>query len=161
MESKSNFFKGSIIVILLLLLTCAGICTHKYISQPLSSETYVCEDTAVILPITKEEAMKEYLETKEFNRCFDVYMKLPEVIVSSLFDKLGTEASVEDYVYEYEKNKEYYISLQVSNILEKIGLKDKGVDGDKIKQVQVKTELKESQDLPVQLKVNPDSSYKK
>ena len=124
MESKSNFFKGSIIVILLLLLTCAGICTHKYISQPPSTETYVCEDTAVILPITKEEAMKEYLETKEFNRCFDVYMKLPEVIVSSLFDKLGTEAFVEDYVYEYEKNKEYYISLQVSNILEKIGLKD-------------------------------------
>lgn len=147
-EQSSSAFKGIVVTILLLLLVCASICTYKYVKGEIpgviqtSSTNDEFESQTEAIP-TVEEAMQEWNDTKEISRCYEVYSNFPPAIMQALFEKLGTQQPVRDYVYEYERNREYYISLQIAKQLEKQGLNDPGVDGKRIEGVEITTKLKE------------------
>lgn len=149
MENEHNHctFKGIVITILLLLLVCVGICTYKYINGEIPDITQTSNSLENVefetesLP-TVEQAMQEWKDLREYSRCHEVYMSLPPEIMQALFDKLGTLLPIRDYVYEYENNREYYISLQIAKQLEKSGIDNIGVDGERIEKVKIKTELK-------------------
>ena len=96
---------------------------------------------------------------KEISNAEEIYYNLPESIIEALFKQCGTMASITDYVDEYNRNKSYYISLQISKQLEKIGLIEEGIDNDKIKEVTVKTKLKKEtcENIPP-LNVKPDTT---
>lgn len=123
-EQGSGVFKGFVSVVLVLLLVCAGICTYKYVKGEIPEEFIESEMQAVP---TVEEAMQEWNDLKESSRCYEVYSNFPPAIMQALFEKLGTQEPVRSYVYEYERNREYYISLQIAKQLEKQGLDNPGV----------------------------------
>lgn len=138
-EQGSGVFKGFVSVVLVLLLVCAGICTYKYVkgeipgvTQNSTTEEFI-ESEMQAVP-TVEEAMQEWNDLKESSRCYEVYSNFPPAIMQALFEKLGTQEPVRSYVYEYERNREYYISLQIAKQLEKQGLDNPGVDGKELKE---------------------------
>lgn len=131
-EQGSGAFKGFVSVVLVLLLVCASICTYKYVKGEIPSVTQnstteeFIESEMQAVP-TVEEAMQEWNDLRESSRCYEVYSNFPPVIMQALFEKLGTQEPVRSYVYEYERNREYYISLQIAKQLEKQGLDNPGV----------------------------------
>lgn len=155
MENNNGLFKGIIIMILLALLTCAGICTYQYVNTSKENVVVYEEEPCAL---TLEEAMNEFRIMKECFKCENIYFNLPESIAEALFKQCGTMASITDYVDEYNRNKSYYISLQISKQLQKIGLGDKGVDGDNIDEITVKTKLKKPVNTSsAPLNVKPDT----
>lgn len=144
MENEHNHgaFKGAVVTILLLLLVCAGICTYKYVKGEIPNVTQTDIESEVETVPTVEEAMQEWNASKEISRCYEIYNSFPPEIMQALFEKLGTQEPIRSYVYEYEKNREYYISLQIARQLEKAGLENAGIDGKRIQKVKVDTELK-------------------
>lgn len=155
MENNNRLFKGIVVMILLALLTCAGICTYQYVNTSKENVVVYEEEPCAL---TLEEAMNEFRIMKECFKCENIYFNLPESIAEALFKQCGTMASITDYVDEYNRNKSYYISLQISKQLQKIGLGDKGVDGDNIDEITVKTKLKKPVNTSsVPLNVKPDT----
>lgn len=164
-EQGSGAFKGFVSVVLVLLLVCAGICTYKYVkgeipgvTQNSTTEEFI-ESEMQAVP-TVEEAMQEWNDLKESSRCYEVYSNFPPAIMQALFEKLGTQEPVKSYVYEYERNREYYISLQIAKQLEKQGLDNPGVDGKRIEGVEITTKLKkekEPEKIPIPAKAAKDT----
>lgn len=156
MENNNGLFKSIVIMILLALLICAGICTYQYVNTSKENVVVYEEEPCAL---TLEEAMNEFRIVKEISNAEEIYYNLPESIVEALFKQCGTMASITDYVDEYNRNKSYYISLQISKQLEKIGLIEEGIDNDKIKEVTVKTKLKKEtcENIPP-LNVKPDTT---
>lgn len=155
MENNNRLFKGIVVMILLALLTCAGICTYQYVNTSKENVVVYEEEPCAL---TLEEAMNEFRIMKECFKCENIYFNLPESIAEALFKQCGTMASITDYVDEYNRNKSYYISLQISKQLQKIGLGDKGVDGDNIDEITVKTKLKKPVNTSsTPLNVKPDT----
>lgn len=144
-ETKWGAFKVAVSVALFAIVVCAAICTYKYVTgkNPSIEQNPFVESSTIEDVPTVEEAMIEWNDLRESNRCYEIYSNLPPIIMQALFEKLGTQEPVKNYVYEYEKNREYYISLQIADQLQEQGLKDAGVDGKRIKDVQIKTELEE------------------
>lgn len=164
-EQGSGVFKGFVSVGLVLLLVCAGICTYKYVkgeipgvTQNSTTEEFI-ESEMQAVP-TVEEAMQEWNDLRESSRCYEVYSNFPPAIMQALFEKLGTQEPVRSYVYEYERNREYYISLQIAKQLEKQGLDNPGVDGKRIGGVEITTKLKEKvppEKVPIPAKAAKDT----
>lgn len=158
-NNNGGLFKGIIVMILLALLACAAISTVKYVCGNYNENVEPFEIEMIEEePMSLEEAMIEFRILKQMVVAEDVYYNLPEVIVEELFKKCGTMLPVKDYVEEYNNNKSYYISLQISKQLQKIGLVDKGVDGDNIDEITVKTKLKKPVNTSsAPLNVKPDT----
>lgn len=162
-ENKSSVFKGTMITIMLLLLACVGLNTYKYVTGnniPDITQSSVNEEeisTMEKIP-TVEEAMIEWQDLKEHERCYEIYMNFPPEIMQALFEKLGTQENIRKYVYEYERNREYYVSLQIVNQLNKTGLEDPGIDGNRIKKAKVQVELEKPTPSNAPIKAEPADS---
>lgn len=131
-------FKTAQILLLIAIVGLLGFLAYnQFTENKLLDNSYVeYEKTPTI-----EEAMYEWNEQKESAREYAVYINLPASIVQALYEKLGTQCNVSDYVKEYERNSEYYVSLQIAKQLQESGLKDPGIDGKRLKNVEIKTEL--------------------
>lgn len=131
-------FKTASILLLIAIVGLLGFLAYnQFTENKLLDNSYVeYEKTPTI-----EEAMYEWNEQKESAREYAVYINLPASIVQALYEKLGTQCNVSDYVKEYESNSEYYVSLQIAKQLQESGLKDPGIDGKRLKNVEIKTEL--------------------
>ena len=160
-ENKSNVFKGTMITIMVLLLACVGLNTYKYVTGnniPDITQSSVNEVSTMEAIPTVEEAMIEWQDLKEHERCYEIYMNFPPEIMQALFEKLGTQENIRKYVYEYERNREYYVSLQIVNQLNKTGLEDPGIDGNRIKKAKVQVELEKSTPSNAPIKAEPAES---
>lgn len=161
-ENKSSVFKGTMITIMVLLLACVGLNTYKYVTGndiPNITQTSVNEEVSTMETVpTVEEAMIEWQDLKEHERCYEIYMNFPPEIMQALFKKLGTQENIRKYVYEYERNREYYVSLQIVNQLNKTGLEDPGIDGNRIKKAKVQVELEKSTPSNAPIKAEPADS---
>ena len=160
-ENKSNVFKGTMITIMVLLLACVGLNTYKYVTGnniPDITQSSVNEVSTMEAIPTVEEAMIEWQDLKEHERCYEIYMNFPPEIMQALFEKLGTQENIRKYVYEYERNREYYVSLQIVNQLNKTGLEDPGIDGNRIKKAKVQVELEKSTPSNAPIKAEPADS---
>lgn len=160
-ENKSSVFKGTMITIMLLLLACVGLNTYKYVTGnniPNITQSSVNEVSTMEAVPTVEEAMIEWQDLKEHERCYEIYMNFPPEIMQALFEKLGTQENIRKYVYEYERNREYYVSLQIVNQLNKTGLEDPGIDGNRIKKAKVQVELEKPTPSNAPIKAEPADS---
>lgn len=161
-ENKSSVFKGTMITIMLLLLACVGLNTYKYVTGnniPDITQSSVNEEVSTTEAVpTVEEAMIEWQDLKEHERCYEIYMNFPPEIIQALFEKLGTQENIRKYVYEYERNREYYVSLQIVNQLNKTGLEDPGIDGSRIKKAKVQVELEKPTPSNAPIKAEPADS---
>lgn len=161
-ENKSSAFKGTMITIMLLLLACVGLNTYKYVTGnniPNITQSSVNEEVSTVEAVpTVEEAMIEWQDLKEHERCYEIYMNFPPEIMQALYEKLGTQENIRKYVYEYERNREYYVSLQIVNQLNKTGLEDPGIDGNRIKKAKVQVELEKSTPSNAPIKAEPADS---
>lgn len=162
-ENKSNVFKGTMITIMVLLLACVGLNTYKYVTgndiPNITTQSSASEEISTMEAIpTVEEAMIEWQDLKEHERCYEIYMNFPPEIMQALFEKLGTQENIRKYVYEYERNREYYVSLQIVNQLNKTGLEDPGIDGNRIKKAKVQVELEKSTPSNAPIKAEPADS---
>lgn len=161
-ENKSSVFKGTMITIMLLLLACVGLNTYKYVTGnniPDITQSSVNEEVSTTEAVpTVEEAMIEWQDLKEHERCYEIYMNFPPEIMQALFEKLGTQENIRKYVYEYERNREYYVSLQIVNQLNKTGLEDPGIDGSRIKKAKVQVELEKPTPSNAPIKAEPADS---
>lgn len=162
-ENKSNVFKGTMITIMVLLLACVGLNTYKYVTgnniPNITTQSSASEEISTMEAIpTVEEAMIEWQDLKEHERCYEIYMNFPPEIMQALYEKLGTQENIRKYVYEYERNREYYVSLQIVNQLNKTGLEDPGIDGNRIKKAKVQVELEKSTPSNAPIKAEPADS---
>ena len=162
-ENKSSVFKGTMITIMVLLLACVGLNTYKYVTgnniPNITTQSSITEETSTMEAIpTVEEAMTEWQDLKEHDRCYEIYMNFPPIIMQTLYEKLGTQENIRKYVYEYERNREYYVSIQIANQLNKTGLEDPGIDGKRIKKAKVQVELEKLQHDPTPIKAEPADS---
>lgn len=159
-ENKSNVFKGTMITIMVLLLACVGLNTYKYVTgnniPNITTQSSASEEISTMEAIpTVEEAMIEWQDLKEHERCYEIYMNFPPEIMQALYEKLGTQENIRKYVYEYERNREYYVSLQIVNQLNKTGLEDPGIDGKRIKKAKVQVELEKPTPSNAPIKAEP------
>lgn len=116
------------------------------------------EEVIEVQDLTIEQAMQNFKDEVKFSEDYAIYVTFPPAIMQELFTRLGTNKSVSEYVAEYQKNREYYISKQIGNQLEETGLKVKGPDGDKIEKIEIKTKLKSEQDEPIPINVTVSDS---
>ena len=87
-ENKSSAFKGTMITIMLLLLACVGLNTYKYVTGnniPNITQSSVNEEVSTVEAVpTVEEAMIEWQDLKEHERCYEIYMNFPPEIMQAL-----------------------------------------------------------------------------
>lgn len=95
--------------------------------------------------ITVEDRMQQFNAEVEDTRMYDVYLSLPPVIIEGILTKLGAKADYRDIVREYYKNREFWISTQVSKQVEPALT---GPDANNIERIEVKTILKEEKPDP-------------
>lgn len=108
--------------------------------------------------ITVEDRMQQFNAEVEDTRMYDVYISLPPVIVEGILTKLGPDADYRNVVREYYKNREFWISTQVSR---QVQPELTGPDAKDIERVEIKTIMKEKEPDPgKQVQLTPSDSVK-
>ena len=152
--------KNSLITICLVVLTiCALALTYGFVKrnldlynkdiQPTVEE---CEDYT---PLSVEEAVELFEEEKYLDECTNLFYSLPTPIIRELYNKLGTEKFIREYVEEYMNNKEYYYSVLYKSKIEQ------KIEGDKdVENIQIKVKLKEEKKDTSKIHVEVDKPEK-
>lgn len=91
--------------------------------------------TEVIIP-TLEERLNDWNVEKHYMELYNLCMELPEQIVRTILNRIGTTAMYEEIAEEYLRNKNYYISMQLKEVMPGIT----GPDAKNAK-VEIKTEV--------------------
>lgn len=91
--------------------------------------------TKVIIP-TLEEKLNDWNVEKHDMELYDLCMELPEQIVRTILNRIGTTATYEEIAEEYLRNTNYYISMQLKEVMPGIT----GPDAKNAK-VEIKTEV--------------------
>lgn len=89
----------------------------------------------VIIP-TLEERLNDWNVEKHDMELYDLCMELPEQIVRTILNRIGTTATYEEIAEEYLRNTNYYISMQLKEVMPGIT----GPDAKNAK-VEIKTEV--------------------
>ena len=123
---KSKVIFGLVIVMLfsLVLISCRG------------------KNSAAVeqaLPTVKE-ATTSFIEAKNAYTVEQIYFALPEATYVTIINRIGTNATMEEVVKEYQRNKTYYISLQLSETIGSIPIE--GPDANNVESVNMAINLK-------------------
>lgn len=89
----------------------------------------------VIIP-TLEERLNDWNAEKHNMELYNLYMELPEQIVRTILNRIGTTATYEKIAEEYLRNTNYYISMQLKEVMPAIN----GPDAKNAK-VEIRTEV--------------------
>lgn len=89
----------------------------------------------VIIP-TLEERLNDWNVEKYDMELYDLCMELPEQIVRTILNRIGTTATYKEIAEEYLRNTNYYISMQLKEVIPGIT----GPDAKNAK-VEIKTEV--------------------
>lgn len=92
--------------------------------------------------VTVEGRMLQFNTEVNDTKMYDVYLSLPPIIVQGILTKLGANADYRAIVQEYYKNREFWISTQLSN---QVTPTITGPDANNIERVEIKTILKEEE----------------
>ena len=136
---KSKVIFGLVIVMLfsLVLISCRG------------------KNSAVVeqaLPTVKE-ATTSFMEAKNAYTVEQIYFALPEATYATIVNRIGTNATMEEVVNEYQRNKQYYISLQLSETIGSIPIE--GPDANNVESVNMAINLKSPDTTKVPVTVVP------
>lgn len=89
---------------------------------------------------TVKEATTSFLEAKNAYTVEQIYFALPEATYVTIVNRIGTNATMEEIVNEYQRNKQYYISLQLSETIGSIPIE--GPDAKNVESVNMNVTLK-------------------
>ena len=136
---KSKVIFGLVIAMLfsLVLISCRG------------------KNSAVVeqaLPTVKE-ATTSFMEAKNAYTVEQIYFALPEATYVTIVNRIGTNATMEEVVNEYQRNKQYYISLQLSETIGSIPIE--GPDANNVESVNMAINLKSPDTTKVPVTVVP------
>ena len=136
---KSKVIFGLVIAMLfsLVLISCRG------------------KNSAVVeqaLPTVKE-ATTSFMEAKNAYTVEQIYFALPEATYVTIVNRIGTNATMEEVVKEYQRNKTYYISLQLSETIGSIPIE--GPDAKNVESVNMDITLKAPDTAKVPVTVAP------
>ena len=136
---KSKVIFGLVIAMLfsLVLISCRG------------------KNSAVVeqaLPTVKE-ATASFMEAKNAYTVEQIYFALPEATYATIVNRIGTNATMEEVVKEYQRNKTYYISLQLSETIGNIPIE--GPDANNVESVNMAINLKSPDTTKVPVTVVP------
>ena len=136
---KSKVIFGLVIVMLfsLVLISCRG------------------KNSAAVeqaLPTVKE-ATASFMEAKNAYTVGQIYFALPEATYATIVNRIGTNATMEEVVKEYQRNKTYYISLQLSETIGNISIE--GPDANNVESVNMDITLKAPDTAKVPVTVVP------
>ena len=136
---KSKVIFGLVIVMLfsLVLISCRG------------------KNSAAVeqaLPTVKE-ATASFMEAKNAYTVEQIYFALPEATYVTIVNRIGTNATMEEVVKEYQRNKTYYISLQLSETIGNIPIE--GPDANNVESVNMAINLKSPDTTKVPVTVVP------
>ena len=136
---KSKVIFGLVIVMLfsLVLISCRG------------------KNSAAVeqaLPTVKE-ATTSFMEAKNAYTVEQIYFALPEATYATIVNRIGTNATMEEVVKEYQRNKTYYISLQLSETIGNIPIE--GPDANNVESVNMAINLKSPDTTKVPVTVVP------
>lgn len=93
------------------------------------------ESTKVIIP-TLEQRLNDWNIEKHETEMYGLCLELPEQIVRTILNRIGTTATYEEIAEEYLRNTNYYISMQLKEVMPAI----EGPDA-KNARVEIKTEV--------------------
>lgn len=93
------------------------------------------QSTEVIIP-TLDQRLNNWNAEKHNAELYDLCMELPEQIVKTILNRIGTTATYKEIAEEYLRNTNYYISMQLKEVMPGIT----GPDAKNAK-VEIKTEV--------------------
>lgn len=115
------------------------------------------QSTEVIIP-TLDQRLNNWNAEKHNAELYDLCMELPEQIVKTILNRIGTTATYEEIAEEYLRNTNYYISMQLKEVMPGIT----GPDAKNAK-VEIRTEVERpvpEKDKPVTVPVIVKDSVK-
>ena len=102
---------------------------------------------------TVKEATTSFMEAKNAYTVEQIYFALPEATYVTIVNRIGTNATMEEVVNEYQRNKQYYISLQLSETIGSIPIE--GPDANNVESVNMAINLKSPDTTKVPVTVVP------
>ena len=102
---------------------------------------------------TVKEATASFMEAKNAYTVEQIYFALPEATYVTIVNRIGTNATMEEVVKEYQRNKTYYISLQLSETIGSIPIE--GPDANNVESVNMAINLKSPDTTKVPVTVVP------
>lgn len=102
---------------------------------------------------TVKEATTSFMEAKNAYTVGQIYFALPEATYVTIVNRIGTNATMEEVVKEYQRNKTYYISLQLSETIGSIPIE--GPDANNVESVNMDITLKAPDTAKVPVTVAP------
>ena len=122
---------------LLCIVLLGGILWYGYDKHHGTEAQKASESTKneVIIP-TLEERLNDWNVEKHDIELYNLCMELPEQIVRTILNRIGTTATYEEIAEEYLRNTNYYISMQLKEVMPGIT----GPDAKNAK-VEIKTEV--------------------
>ena len=102
---------------------------------------------------TVKEATTSFMEAKNAYTVEQIYFALPEATYVTIVNRIGTNATMEEVVKEYQRNKTYYISLQLSETIGSIPIE--GPDAKNVESVNMDITLKAPDTAKVPVTVAP------
>lgn len=124
---------GGFIAVLFVALLWFGYDRNKDESPNLSESSTTI---SVEIP-TLEEAVNNWSMEKHNVELYNLCMELPEQIVRTIFNRIGTNANYLEVAEEYLRNTNYYISMQIKEIIPAIP----GPDAKNVENVEIKTKV--------------------
>lgn len=108
------------------------------------------QSAEVIIP-TLDQRLNDWNAEKHNTELYDLCMELPEQIVKTILNRIGTTATYEEIAEEYLRNTNYYISMQLKEAMP-------GITGSDAKnaKVEIRTEVERpvpEKDKPVTVPV--------
>lgn len=149
-KSKNNWILLCAIIITL----CVAVFTYGYVKQNILVYTteQTSEDSDIVeeyQPLTVEEATSLFKEEKYTEECMNLFYKLPVEIVQKLYERLGTEKFITDYVEEFQNNKSYYYSEYYKSRIEKT------ITGNnEVESLDIKANIKKENEDTTKIKIN-------
>lgn len=144
-ENKTSLAGVWTAIILLAFMLIGGIAYMKYIHSD-TTENVVVEQTKnspeYTIP-TVEEKLVEHAEIVRETKYYDTYLALPDIILEAIYHQKGTNITPTEVAEEYLRNREFYLSVQLSKEIDKIKLT--GPDAGEISQVELKTILRKKE----------------
>lgn len=146
-DGTSSAWKATMLVLvaIVIVLLCTIVYSEYKGSKVFESFTNTTLGLTATESVSVEDRMQQFNAEVEDTRMYDVYLSLPPVIIEGILTKLGAKTDYRDIVREYYKNREFWISTQVSRQIEPALT---GPDANNVERLEIKTIMKEEKPDP-------------
>lgn len=125
---------------------------HDIQAEKLSVE----QETVSVITPTIEQRLNDWNCEKQNTELYNLCLQLPEMVIRTIFTRIGTTATYEEVAEEYLRNTGYYISAQIKEKMPAIT----GPDAANVQDVTISTSVVRPEEPKVQVPVTIKDSIK-